>query len=156
VLRTILTRFREKEVTFITDIEAMFHSFFLAPDHRDFLHFFWFKDNDPNKEIMEYQACMHIFGIQPSPSIAIYSLRKSAKLQGAPAMFLHSSMAPSTWTMDSSVKTVFKKQFRFCRTLERILSGHNICLHKIASNEPEVFHAFQKSKHADGLVNIDL
>jgi hypothetical protein len=82
-LHTVLTRFREREVAFIADIEAMFHSFYLTPEHRNYLRFFWWDENNPEKPIVEFRARVHIFGNRPSPSVAIYGLRHAVARQGA-------------------------------------------------------------------------
>lgn len=49
----VLLRFRREAVAVIADIEQMFHSFIVREDHRDFLRFLWFKDNEPSNEIVE-------------------------------------------------------------------------------------------------------
>ncbi len=43
-------------------------------DHCKFLRFLWHKDNDVNKEIIEYRMKGHVFGNRPSPAVAIYGL----------------------------------------------------------------------------------
>ncbi|KAK3544553.1 hypothetical protein QTP86_016535, partial [Hemibagrus guttatus] len=48
----------------------------------NFLRFLWFRDNDPSKDIMEYCMKVHVFGNSPSPTVAIYGLRKAAHLEG--------------------------------------------------------------------------
>ena len=60
------------------DFEQMFHSFHNDPEHRDFLHFLWYEDNTPSKQIMEYQMNVHLFGNGPSPAVAMFGLRKTA------------------------------------------------------------------------------
>ncbi len=56
----------------------MFHSFIVKEEDRDFLRFFWFKDNDVSKEIIEYRMRVHVVGNSPSPAVAIYGLRRAA------------------------------------------------------------------------------
>lgn len=57
-------QFRSELVAFTADIKQMFHSFVVREDHRNFLRFLRFKDNDN--------------GNRPSPAIAIYGLRQAA------------------------------------------------------------------------------
>ena len=45
----------------MTDIEQMFHSFIVREDHRDFLRFFWHRNNNPNEEAVEYRMKVHLF-----------------------------------------------------------------------------------------------
>ena len=66
-------------MAFIADVEVMFHSFFVDKEHRDFLRFYWFAGNDPEKNLIQYRARVHILGNRSSPSVAIYGLRHAAQ-----------------------------------------------------------------------------
>ncbi len=77
----VLTRFRKEPVAVAADIEQMFYCFKVCQEHRDFLRFLWFEDNDPTKKIAEYRMTVHVFGNSPSPAVAIYGLRRAA-MQG--------------------------------------------------------------------------
>ena len=74
----ILVRFRWENVAVMCDVEQMFHSFHINPEHKDFLHFLWFKDTDPLKEVIGYHMIVHLFGNGPSPTVATFGLRKTA------------------------------------------------------------------------------
>jgi hypothetical protein len=65
----------------IADIQQMLFCFHVAENHRDYLRFFWHRDNDPSKELMEYRMCVHVFGNRPSPAVATYGLRHCVKDQ---------------------------------------------------------------------------
>ena len=67
-------------MAFMADIESMFHRFQVAPEHHDYLRFFWFQGNDPSKPLIEYHATVHIFGNSPSPALANYGLRRVAMI----------------------------------------------------------------------------
>jgi hypothetical protein len=54
------------------------HSSNVNPEHRNFLHFLWFEDNDLSKDIVECQMTVHLFGNGPSPAIATFVMRKTA------------------------------------------------------------------------------
>lgn len=58
----VLLRFRREPVAITADIEQMFHSFIAQEDHRNFLRFLWFKDNNTSKDIIEYRMRVHVFG----------------------------------------------------------------------------------------------
>jgi hypothetical protein len=49
----VLLRFRKEYVAVTCDIEQMFHSFYVIPEHRDYLRFLWFKDNNLDGTIVE-------------------------------------------------------------------------------------------------------
>ena len=77
----VLIRFRRERIGVMCDIEQMFYSFYVNPEHRDYLRFLWFQDN-PQKPVIEYRMNVHLFGNGPSPAVATFGLRKTA-LEGA-------------------------------------------------------------------------
>ena len=76
----ILSRFRKGDVIFMANIESMFDHFQVAPEHRDYLHFFRFQDNDPSKPLIKYCAIIHIFGNSPNQEVAHYGIRRIATM----------------------------------------------------------------------------
>ncbi|CAE1295029.1 unnamed protein product [Acanthosepion pharaonis] len=100
----VLIRFRREPVAIMADVEQMFYCFLVKREHRDFLRFLWYKDNDPDKEIVEYRMKVHVFGNSPSPAVATYCLRKSVggtHPECSPALLLFStSTVTFMWTMD--------------------------------------------------------
>lgn len=52
-------------------------SFQVREDHRNFLRFLWYKDNDTAKPVIEYRMKVHVFSNSPSPTMAIYGLRRA-------------------------------------------------------------------------------
>ena len=65
----VLTRFWKEDVALTCDMEQMFHSFHVTPNHWDFLRFLCFDNND----------LAHLFGAVSSPAVANYSLHKTAE-----------------------------------------------------------------------------
>ncbi|XP_061128960.1 uncharacterized protein LOC133150443 isoform X1 [Syngnathus typhle] len=47
----VLIRFRREKIAVMADIEQMFHCFVVREDHRDYLRFLWFRENDPAKTL---------------------------------------------------------------------------------------------------------
>ena len=71
-----LIRFREGEIAFTADLEAMFHQVTVLPRDADALRFLWWSgswDNPPE----EYQMLVHIFGAASSPCCANKSVRQT-------------------------------------------------------------------------------
>lgn len=62
------------------DIQQMFYCFKVDENHRDFLRFLGYENNDFTKPLIEYRMCAHVFGNRPSLAIATYGLRKTAKI----------------------------------------------------------------------------
>ena len=82
VLIGVLSRFRKEETAVTCDIEQTFHSFHVNPEHRDFLRFLWFKDNDLNGQSCEYRMNAHLVGAISSPGVANFGLRATAEAGG--------------------------------------------------------------------------
>lgn len=74
----VLMRFRLDNIGVMSDIQQMFHCFKVR-DHRNYLRFFWYLDNDLQKQLVEYRMCVHVFGNNPSPAVATYGIRRTAK-----------------------------------------------------------------------------
>ena len=73
----VLLQFRRETTAVTCDIEQIFHSFHINPEHRDFLRFHWYEKNTPGQRIIEYRMNVHIFGNGPSPAVATFSLRRT-------------------------------------------------------------------------------
>ncbi|XP_039859766.1 uncharacterized protein LOC120716330 [Simochromis diagramma] len=75
----VQVRFRKHPVAVTTDIQQMFYCFLVREDCRDVLRFVWHKDNDPQKELVDYRMCVHVFGNSPSPAVATYGLKRATQ-----------------------------------------------------------------------------
>ena len=73
----VLLRFCREEFAIMADVQQMFYSFYVQENHRDYLRFLWYEDNKPEKQMVEYRMCVHVFGNSPSPAVATYGLRKT-------------------------------------------------------------------------------
>ena len=58
----VLMRFRKGAVAVVADIQQMFYSFSVRPDHRNYLRFVWPEDNDLNNNLVDYRMKVHVFG----------------------------------------------------------------------------------------------
>ena len=57
----VLTRFRQEQITFMSDIEAMFYQVRVCPGDCDYLRFLWWPDSNLNKDPEEYQMLVPLF-----------------------------------------------------------------------------------------------
>ena len=141
----ILLRFRKNEIALTADIEQMFYQFFVIPEHRDYLRFFWYEQNNPERPLIEYRMCVHVFGNKPSPAVASYGLRKTVEhcsdLCGPDVKdfvwnnFYVDDGLISLSSPDDVIDLVKRSQ-------SVLKSEGNIRLHKIASNSSRVMEAF--------------
>ena len=77
-LTNSLLRFHRETVAAMADIQQMFYCLKVNEEHRKLLRFLSFKDNDPEKDLVEYRMCVHVFGNSPSSEVATYGLRLMA------------------------------------------------------------------------------
>ena len=74
----VLLRFREEEVAFTANIEALFYQVKIPPDYRSYLRSLWWTNSDINKEVVDFEMCAYIFGGTLSPSYSNFALKKTA------------------------------------------------------------------------------
>lgn len=151
-LRGVLMRFRAHNVAAVADIEAMYHSFHVSPEHRDYLRFYWFKDNKPENPITQFRARVHVFGNTSSPAVAIAGLHKVAEwmedrwseshvqgIVGRVSQFIKQSF----YVDDSLFSTSTPEEAIAVMTAAKDeLARYQIRLHKIVCNNQTVLNAF--------------
>ena len=154
----VLIRFRRERVGIMCDLEQMFYSFYVNPEHRDYLRFLWYKDNDPQKQVIEYRMNVHLFGNGPSPAVATFGLRKTAvegeeKYGEEVKDFVHRNFyvddgLASFPTAEEAIKLVTSAQ--------NALASSNLRLHKVVSNSVNVMETLSTEDRAKGLRDLDL
>ncbi|XP_015754707.1 PREDICTED: uncharacterized protein LOC107334288 [Acropora digitifera] len=77
-LTGVLTRFRERSIAVMADIEKMFYQVRAPTEDSKYLRFLWWPGGDMEKEPQEFQMLVHLFGGVASPSCANYALQKTA------------------------------------------------------------------------------
>nr|XP_055053759.1 uncharacterized protein LOC129438884 [Misgurnus anguillicaudatus] len=154
----VLLRFRKERVAVMADIQQMFHSFVVAKEHRNFLRFLWYDNNDLDNKVMEYQMRVHVFGNSPSPAVAIHGLRMAAlageKDYGSEARhFVERNFYVDDGLISLSTE---EEAIKLLKTTQEMLAVSILHLHKIASNKVEVMKAFPAEDLAKELRNLDL
>ncbi|KAK7889072.1 hypothetical protein WMY93_024632 [Mugilogobius chulae] len=154
----VLIRFRRERVAVMADIEQMFHCFVVREDHRDYLRFLWFRDNDPNKDIVEYRMRVHVFGNSPSPAVATYCLRRAAisgeREYGSDTRHF---VEREFYVDDGLVSTPTEQEaITLLQKTQASLSESNLRLHKITSNSIGVLQAFPAGDHAKEVKDLYL
>lgn len=142
----------------VADIEQMFFGFIVAEEDRNYLRFLWHRDNDPDKELVEYRMCKHVFGNSPSPAIATYGLRKAVSVNPTTSEEVVKFVNKNFYVDDGllSTTTPEKAVEIMKKTQAALLTGGNLRLHKVASNNKDVVNAFPPEERASDLENMDL
>ncbi|XP_062614568.1 uncharacterized protein LOC134276324 [Saccostrea cucullata] len=155
----VLLRFRREPVAVTADIESMFHCFLVDERHRNFLRFFWYKDNDINNQLIEFRMRVHVFGNSPSPAVAVYCLRKAACANEDTFGPDVTDFVCLNFYVDDgliSLPTADKAIDLLERTQAAPKAGGNLRLHKVASNDKHVMDAFPPEDRAKDFSDIDL
>ncbi|XP_052406346.1 uncharacterized protein LOC127952103 [Carassius gibelio] len=154
----VLMRFRKEQVAITADIEQMFHCFVVKEDHRDFLRFLWYRDNDPTSDIIDYRMRVHLFGNSPSPAVAVYGLRRAAKKAEADNGSDARRFIEREFYVDDALKS-FSTEEEAVSVLgraQKMLATSNLRLHKIASNRMAVIEAFPFEDRTKDINSLDL
>lgn len=154
----VLTRFRKEQVAITADIEHMFHCFVVAEDHRDFLRFLWFRNNDLNSDIVDYRMRVHLFGNSPSPAVAMYGLRRAAQKAEAEYGSDARELIDHEFYVDDALKSFDTEEeaISVVQRAQKMLAASNLRLHKIASNRPAVIGAFPPRDRSKDVEDLDL
>ena len=155
----LLMRFRNENIGIMADIHQMFHCFQVKEDHRNYLRFLWYEDNDPQKEYVDYKMCVHVFGYSPSPAVATYGLRRTAR--NAEFSFGHDvrSVVERNFYVDDglvSLPSVEEAVTLMRRTQQALFQEGGLRLHKIVSNDSNVLTNFPSEDLAKDLMSRDL
>ena len=154
----VLLRFRQERVAFCADIECMYHNFRIPEEHRNALRFYWWKDNVPGSPLVPWRAKVHVFGNKSSPAVAVFGLRYTTRQPIAADKPEASKFICHHFYVDDgmmSTSTV-KEAIKILSDARAILSGCNLRLHKLISNQTEVLEAFPTTEHAPNLEAKDL
>ena len=154
----VLIRFRKEQVAILADIQQMFHCFLVREDHRNYLRFLWYRDNDMSKDIVDYRMRVHVFGNSPSPAVAIYGLRRAAQ-EGArkygsdTVQFVehHFYVDDGLLSLPTEAEAI-----NLLQRTQASLSESNLRLHKFVSNRQAVMDAFPLEDCAAGVKDMDL
>ena len=151
-------RYRKEPVAITADIQQMFYSFIVREDHRDYLRFLWYQDNDLEKGITEFRMNVHVFGNSPSPAVAIYGLRRAAQAgENTHGKDAREFVDRSFYVDDGLTSLPTEKEaVDLLKRTKDMLAESNIHLHKIASNSHTVMESFAPEDLAKDLKYLDL
>lgn len=154
----VLIRFRKENIAVTADIQQMFYAFVVREDHRDYLRFLWYKDNNLNSDITEYRMKVHIFGNSPSPSVAIYGLRRAAQEHQDKYGTDSKEFVMRNFYVDDGLTSVPTEEeaIDLLKRTQKLLAASNLKLHKIASNSSKVMTAFAPEDLAKDLKDLNL
>ena len=147
-LRGVLLRYRLHPVAFMLDIAHMFNCFGVTEEHREFLSFFWFKDNNPSNPLVLYRFTVHPFGACSSPSMAVGGLKMIAEM-GREAGILSDKeyqFIVDSFYVDDGMDSVHSdgEAVKLISSVAELLAKHGLDIHKVRSNSRQVEDMFRK------------
>lgn len=153
----VLMRYRKERVAVMADVQQMFHCFLVREDHRNYLRFLWYRNNDMQDTQVEYRMRVHVFGNSPSPAVAIFGLRRASQVQKDNACETKHFVERHFYVDDGLISFPSDDEaIGLLKKTQERLATSNLKLHKIASNSVKVMKAFPKEDLAKGLKDLDL
>jgi len=144
-LMGVLTPFRKRTLHLL--VEQIFHSFYVNPASRDFLHFLLFENNDLTGSIVEFRMKVHLF--------RAISLAEDGHAQFGDkvADFLHRD-----FYVDDRLTSIpaVPEAIKLIEDSQALCMSAKLRLHKSASNCKDVLEAPPKDDRAKDLKDLDL
>ena len=152
----VLLRFREEQVAFVADIEAMFLQVLVDPRDRNALRFLWWPEHDTKSLPVDYQMNFHIFGATSSPSVAGFALRETARENFSSADEATISTVHKNFYEDDLLKSVpnVKEAIELISQLRNLLFSGGFHLTKFVNNQREVVDSVPPDCRANSLKNL--
>ena len=147
----VLCRFRQGKIAFTCDIEQMFHQFFVHKEHRDYLRFLWWK-NEQMTEPMMYRMCVHLFGPTSSPGCANFGLKQIATDNESTFGKNVADFLRKDFYVDDGLKSVSSvtEAVDMIKRSQAIRKSGGLQFHKISSNSMEVLSAIPAEDRTKG------
>ena len=139
------------------DVEQMFHQFKVNVEHRDYLRFLWWENEDYDRNPTEYRMNFHLFGASSSPGCANYGLKQTATDNEEEFGSDAANFIRQDFYVDDGLKSVPTAE----RAIKLIASGKEICakggmrLHKIISNSRAVMDMIPPDDRAKEPKDLD-
>jgi len=153
----VLLRFRTDAVAATADIEQMFYQFYVNEEHRDYLRFFWYRNNNPDDTLIEFRMRVHVFGNSPSPAVATYGLHRAVSTRDC-SSDVRDFVLRNFYVDDGliALPSVTQTVDLISKTQDVLKREGHIRLHKIVSNSPDVMKAFNADDLGNDLKTVQI
>ena len=154
----ILCRFRNKDIAFTCDIEAMYHQVLVNEEHRNLLRFLWFDNHDLEGDIVQYRMVVHLFGAKSSPSVANFALKAAADKFEDVSSREAAEFIKNDFYVDDGIKSVetVDQAISLMKESQILCKMSGFHLHKFVANNAEVLKTMNSDEIAQSVKNIDL
>ena len=157
-LTGVLTRFRERSIAVMTDIEKMFYQVRVPTEDSKYLRFLWWPGGDVDQEPEEFQMLVHLFGGVTSPSCANYALQKTADENAEHFDQETIQSVKRNFYVEDCLRSVEDDQqaSRLVNQLRQLLAKGGFRLTKWISNACNVIQSAPVSERAGSVKELDL
>ena len=157
-LTGVLCRFREERIAFMCDIQGMFHQVKVDPDHRNYLRFLWWDDENFNNDPVEYRITVHLFGGTSSPGCANFALKTTANEYENVCGSEAADFIRKDFYVDDGLKSVasVKQAKSLIGSTKLLCQKGGFHLHKFTSNNSEVLNSVPPEDRVTDKMNRSL
>ena len=114
----------------------------------------WYEDNNPEKSLIQYRMCVHVFGNSPSPAVATYGLRRTVADSDPDVI----KFVNKDFYVDDALTSLpsVKEAVDLLKQTQKDLQTADLKLRKVASNSQELLAQFPPNQRAKSLKDLDL
>ena len=154
----VLTRFRQENIAFMADVEAMFYQVAVKEEDTNLLRFLWWPEGNHQKELAEFKMKVHIFGATSSPSVATYAMQRCAADFEEEFGQEAATTVKKNFYVDDCLKSVADEDaaVTLCCNLRGMLARGSFRLTKWASNSRKLINSIPEDERAQGFQDLDL
>ena len=154
----VLTRFRQGEVAFMTDIESMYYQVRVPEYQQSFIKFLWWENHNIEEEPSDFAMCAHVFGGVSSASCSNYALKRSATDNADQYGQEAEEVVRSNFYVDDLLKSVDnpKTAMILVKNVVDMCKSGGFHLTKFISNNRELLISIPEDQRRNGVKNADL
>ncbi|KAK3506434.1 hypothetical protein QTP70_002155 [Hemibagrus guttatus] len=151
-LETVSLRKRQESELEVAELKM------LREDHRDYLRFLWYRNNDLDSEIVDHRMRVHVFENSQSPAVTIYGLQRAAKEYEESFGSDTRKLVHKEFYVDDMLKlcATEAEAIDLLKCTQDMLAVSNFRLQKIISNCLSMIEAFPSEDCADGIKDLQL
>ncbi|XP_050413224.1 uncharacterized protein LOC126827753 [Patella vulgata] len=155
-LTGVLCRFRKESIAVICDIEQMFYQFRVNTEHRNYLRFLWWINDE--EEPTDFRMTVHLFGAGSSPGCANFGLKQAAIDNEEEFGSEVTDFLKRDFYVDDGLKSLptEREAMNLIDGSRNLLAKCGLRLHKFVSNSKTVVNSIDPEDRAKEIRDLDL
>ena len=155
-LQGVLMRFRQYPFAFSGDIKKMYYQVKVPEEQQDVFRFLWWRNGDPEDEVVQYKMTRHPFGAASSGNCAKFALNQTAEDNVVNACTEAVNTVKRSFYVDDGLKSV-KDEDTLAVVINdviRICDSGGFCFTKIRTNSKKVISLIPSDRVSQDRKNI--